>query len=432
MGIDNRTPFQVAQDKEAETRNRQTGESGEDLGRDPLQSPIDDNTGANDGVDLSIDRSRDAGGDDDRGGDEPVVDKRPPSDIKRAEIMARFKRNRDGEEDAAFNGDPNDPEMQYGKFGRKTETPEPGETIVGSRQEEQRQEPQEQPEKRKLIIRGREVFLTEAEILARASQVEAADSYLEESRQLLAEARDIRNSAKRDGQGSQHPEDRSGTQDDDLNLDRQTDDQHPDPLAQAIEEIQFGDPKEAAGKLRKVITQAADESADARQQQRLIDNDLAVSQRDLRAFMDQNPDLAKDEVANVVLEKYMYDIYRDDITKLGVDPTQLPKDNNDLAYLHRLYRVKGHQVRTAKEALEDSKSRFNKWRGVGPKPAQQQQRQQPRVEVNVDRDARRMNIPSQPTRAVAPRPDAVRQAPTRKTRHDIIMDMRRSRGRPVA
>jgi hypothetical protein len=428
---DTRTPFQIEQESEARNRSQQiVDDAGNNIGSDPYQDRINDGTG-NDPDPARQLTERPRAEDQER---EEPVDRRSPGDIKRAEMAKRFRRNADGEGDVPYNGDPNDPEMKYGKFGRPDDAePEPGATIVGDRAEpeiiEQRQE--QQPQKKKLIIRGREVWLTDAEILARASMVEAADTYLEESKALMTEARDIRNSARRTGQDPQHPEDQTGAQDDELNNDRGQERQHPDELEQAIEEIQFGDPKDAAAKIRKVITQASDESADKRQLDRLINNDHTASQKALREFMGQNPDLAKDEDANAMLETYMYRIYREDITKLGVDPTLIPKDNNELANWHRFYRVNGKPVRNTTEALSEAKSRFDKFRGVTPKQPAQQQRQRPRIEVDVDRTARRENIQSQPTRAVAPRPDATRQAPTTRSRSDVVMNMRKQRGQVV-
>lgn len=423
---DNRTASQIAQDEEASNRSRSiVDDAGNDIGADPHQNLIDDSTGEND---LPARQPRQQDEPETEARHEPI--RMSPNDLKRLEIAKRFKRNADGDEDAPFNGDPNDPEMRFGKVARQTIEPEPGESIVGQRVEEPAPQDEPQPKLTKLIVRGKDVWLTDAQILERAAKVEAADSYLEEGRSLLEQARRV-NREQRTSPDLHHPEDQTGTQNDDLNVDDQSADQHPDELAQAIEEIQFGDPKNAADKIRQVIDRAADQSADKRQKTRLINNDVAKSQADLKAFMGQNPDLAKDEVANVVLEKTMYDIYREDITKLGVDPAVIPTDTTELANWHRFYRVEGKPVRTTAEALQEAKGRFDKWRGV-TKQSPQPQRQQPRVEVNVDRTARREAIQNQPTRAVAPRPDAVRQAPTRKSRHDIIMDMRRSRGRPVA
>lgn len=428
---DNRTPFQIQQDEEAEGRNAAIiDRAGNKLGADPHQTPIDDNLGETDPPGRQP-RAREV--EPEPREEDEVVDRRSPGDIKRAEIAARFKRNKDGEGAVPFNGNPNDPEMLYGRAGRAQDTDlEPGDddpSIVGSRQQEPRED--EPPKKRKLIILGQEVWLTDAEILERASKVSAADTYLEEGRQLLKDAREIKNSAKRTGQEPQNPEDRTGTQDDQLNLDATEHDQHPDELEAAIEEIQFGDPKNAAEKIRKVIAAASDQSADRRQLDRLINNDVVASKKQLQAFMDQNPDLAKDGTANVIMESYMYDIYREDITKLGIDPALIPTNTDELANWHRFYRVRGDDVRSTSQALTTAKTRFDTWRGVAPKPTDRQRAAAPRIQVSVDRDRRREAIPNSPSRAASPRPDANVQAPQRKSRHQIIMDMKRARGFPV-
>lgn len=425
---DNRTPFQIEQENEARGRNSQiVDDAGNQVGADPQQEYIDDATGepADRARPVPQDRQREA---------EPepvVVDRRPPGDIKRAQIAARFKHTDPGEDDVPFNGDATDPEMQYGSVARKTLTPEPGDSAVGS-QIEPEPDPEPQPKLTKLVIRGKDVWLTDAQILERASKVEAGDSYLDEGRRLMEEARVILNKAKRGGQDPQHPEDQTHTQDDGLNPDPELDGQHPDQLEQAIEEIQFGDPKQAASKIRQVIEQAADESSNKRQRTRLLDNDLAKSQDDLRAFYADHPELVKDDNANVVLLKNVYDIYRADIAKLGIDPSQIPKDDIELANWYRFYRVDGKPVKSARAVFDQALTEYNRWRGVSPNQTQQQQqRAAPRIDVNVDRTERRRNIPNQPNRAVAPRPDVQQQAPQRKSRHQIIMDMKRSRGRPV-
>lgn len=431
MTIDNRTPFQVAQDDEASGRNATTGERYDG----DFTTPIDDTTGERNDPPLRA-QQREADDIDSDGGQQ-VVDNRPRADIEREEIAKRFKRKRiedDGE--VPYNGDPNDPENLYGKVARRQIEPEQGQDrLIGGVQEDieptQRQE--QQPKLTKIVVRGKDVWLTNDQILERASKVEAADSYLEESRQLLTEAREIKRGA-RAAPGSQHPEDQTGAQDDGLNREAGEGDQHPDALVQAIEEIQYGDPKEAASKIRTVIAQASDESADKRQKSRLISNDVAKSQSELRAFMDKNPKLRDDEDANVMMEKYMYDIYREDMIQLGLKPEVLPKDNDELANWHRFYRVEGHNVRGTATALEDAKTRFTKkWSGesTGQGEQRQQQRRETQVDVNVDRTARRRNIPTQPTRAVSPRPDEQREAPQRQSRTDIIMGMRKQRGQPV-
>lgn len=427
-----RTPAQIEQEAEGNGRNRAIlDDAGNELGPDQRQSTIDDATGEGDAPARRV--PPEPG---DEGERQPQkVFKGSPSDQKRMEIAKRFRRNADGEPDTPYNGDPNDPEMQYGKVARVQLEPEAGDSVVGSKVGDEPIEQAAALDETQMVtrtVRGKPVTKTMGEWLDDAAKVSAADSYLDEGRRLLEDARTMKNSAQRTGQDSHHPEDRTGAQDDDLNPDANQDRQHPDELEAAIEEIQFGDPKKAAGKIREVIAKATDESADKRQRDRLINNDLATAQADLKAFMVANPDLAKDKIANVAMEEYMYDIYREDITKLGVDPSEIPTETNELANWHRFYRIDGRAVRKTAEALQEAKARFEKWKGVAPKQPAAPARSQPRVEVNVDRDQRRQNIQSQPSRAVAPRPDAVRQAPARKSRHEIIMDMRRARGRPVA
>lgn len=428
----NLTPAQIEQEQEGARRNRPiVDDAGNEVGADQRQTPINDGTGNELDPPIRQQRQTDGEGGDGEGVAAPF--RGSPSDQKRMEIAARFKRNKDGESDPPFNGNPNDPEMQYGKVARQQLEPEPGESIVGSRVEPEPRAAQiDEQQMITRTVRGKSVTKTLSEWLEDASKVSAADSYMDEGRALLEDARALRrDTATRTGQEPHHPEGQTGAQDDDLNLDRGTDRQHPDDLIAAIEEIQFGDPKKAARDIRKVIAQASDESADARQLKRLIDNDLAVSQTSLREFMDQNPELKNDERTGEALEAEMYRIYREDITNLGIDPALIPKDNNEVANWHRFYRVDGKNVKTAAQCLIEAKSRFDTWRGVPSSPKPAPQRQQPRIEVDVDRRDRRLNIQNQPSRAVAPRPDAVRQAPERKSRHDIIMEMRRSRGRPV-
>ena len=171
---DTRTPFQITQAEEARNRNQQImDDAGNNIGSDPHQDRIDAGTG------NDLDPARELPERQERQQQEEQdapIDRRSPGDIKRAEMAARFRKRTTEQDggDVPYNGDPNDPEMKYGKFGRTPDAePEDVDTVVGSRTEpeviEQRQE--QQPQKKKLIIRGKEVWLTDAEILARASQV---------------------------------------------------------------------------------------------------------------------------------------------------------------------------------------------------------------------------------------------------------------------
>lgn len=394
-------------------------------------SDINDNTGERETARRSEQQERSEQERKDPETGQPV--RMTPGDNARDAIAKRFRR---AGESVPFNGDPNDPEMLYGDVARVADTPEDGvdETIISGerRTEPQKTQQQEPPKKRKLLVRGQEIELTEEEILARASMVTAADSYLEEARETLREAKSIK--AERAGQRSQHPEDQSGTQDDGLDNDNGEDrSQHPESRTKSVvEKIQFGDPEEAAAELDRLIDERADKKTDERQLKRLMDNDLSKSQKALKDFVAANPELNGDKMAARAIEQTLYDIYEEDIVKLGkVDADKIPKDPQAKAQWHRFYRVHGEPVRTAAEALEEAKTRVLRWRGVSTTQQQQSRKAPDRVDVNVNRTERRAAIPNSPTRSVAPRPDAA-VTPAVTSRSDVISKMRKARGQVTA
>lgn len=424
-----RTAAQMGQEDDARSRV-QAGEG------DPPQTPIDDSTG--EPVDPARAQEPPDGGEPRRTEPEPPVDRRSPSDIARAEMAARFKSQRIAKEgEIPFNGDINDPEMNYGRFGAQPDAdPAPGPSAVGQRTDIEPEPapvtPAPAPKTYKLKIRGLDVEMSEDEVLRRAAMTTAADTYLDEAREILDAAKGIRkNQAARAGQDPQHPEGQTAPQDDGLNPDATDQGQHPDPFEQVIEDIQFGEPKEAAKRLREVLTAESDKSADKRQQQRIVNNELAKSQKALQAFASSNPDIANDPAATAVMLENIYGIYREDLIKTGIDASKLPKDPTELANWHTFSRTRG-EATPIEQVFDKAKARYQAWRG-GSKasPSQQPARAAPRVDVNVDRTQRREAIPNQPTRSMAPRQDAARQAPAEPNRSSIIMGMRKSRGQVV-
>lgn len=355
-----------------------------------------------------------------------------PSDEARANIAKRFKRDDEGR--VPFNGDPNDPEMLYGKHGRADQ----GNADADQQPDPQPQQTEAQPEKKFTIkVRGQTVQLTEAELLERASKVEAADSYLAESRDLLEQARQVRReNRERDPADPHRPEDRSNTQDDVANSDGVSDPQHPgDDLESAIDELRYGtDSKEAAEKLRKVIAKESDKAADDRQIQRLIGQDNTKSSSAMKAFIDANPDIANDEDASRFMAMKIFDLQREELVKAGIDASKLPKDNQTLAQWHQFQRIHGSPVSNQEQLLQKAKDKLVSWRG-GPSRQNEPRRDpsvKPRVEVTVDRNARRANLPNQPTRTMAPPPQRKQtdQAQPRD-RSSVIDQMRAARGQFV-
>jgi len=371
----------------------------------------------------------DADGDGERRQDDPPREapiQMSPQDQRRLDMANRFKRP--GVEQP-FDGDMTRDENLYGDVAAQQLEPDPDLPEPGVPPADQRTAP---PAERTFTIkvRGKDVVLTEAQVLERASKVEAADSYLAESRELLESAKTIR--ADRAGPDRQHPDgQRSAADDEPDETDHSAPARRPAlDLKSVVEEIQFGDPEKAARQLGEAINTAASQMANEGHVTRLVRNDLAKSKLDLKAFADDNPDIANDEIASNVIEQSIYKIYREEIQALGVDEAQIPKDPKALADWHRLYRVHGHTVSKPAEVLQKAKATLDKFRGATSAPKPAPRKDAARVSVNVDRTERRMAIPVQPSRAVAPRPNA--PAPTQSSsRSDAVKDMRRARGQPV-
>lgn len=376
---------------------------------------------------------------------EPI--RRSPHDDIRSQIASRFRRVEQPEDERPFSGDFSDPENTVGELAQDL-SDEEYDRLAAEREAGGRQQPRQAPKKgaqqgeaeQQLeygdqpvtrIVRGKSVTKTVNEWLDDATRVTAADSYLDETRRLLEDAKQMR--AGRAAPDPQHPE---GTDTRTEEHSSQVDDtsQHPDTsITDLVSKLQFGDPEEVGQELQTYISnevkkqagKAATESA----MQRAFDQDLARSKKALKSFTDANQDLANDEIAAMAIERGMYHGYREDIKALGIDESQIPKDNKELANWHRFYRIHGYEVRDTPTLLNAAKDRFMKWRGSSGQPSSQRRKSQPTVQVNVDRDQRRMNIPVQPTRGVTPRRDATPAAATiEQSRQNAFAQIAKGRG----
>jgi hypothetical protein len=126
-----------------------------------------------------------------------------------------------------------------------------------------------------------------------------------------------------------------------------------------------------------------------------------------------------DDLAASVIERRMYVHFLEDLRKANFPVDQLT-DNNGIAVSHMKLRAHGHGVRSLGEILAASKADYEQWRGghqpraPQPPPAARQpapRRAEPRIEVKVNRDARRTSIPTQPPYAASPqrRPEILDQ-----------------------
>ena len=364
-----------------------------------------------------------------------------PGDAKRNAIIDRFRRTDGG----VFDGDMTKPENLYGQVAAEQDLePDPDADEPGvSRRDQQQDEPAPAPSpKRKLLVRGQVVEMTDEEVLAAAQKTLAGDSYLDDARRILDEAKTIR--AERRGLDPQHPEGDDEPHGNEPDRESQPDREartHGPDLKALVEKIQFGDPDEAAKALEEygeaIAARAettASRVADEGHVRRLFNNDLAKSQQELAAFRDANPDLATDPLAASAIEQLVYGKYREDIVGLGVDESQIPTDPKELANWHRFYRINGYEVSKTSDILSKAKDTFLNWRQGGNPTTQQAQQSKgsPRVAVNVDRTERRQAIPQQPTRAVAPRRDAAQPPTVEQSRKNAVSEMRKSRGQIVS
>lgn len=380
---------------------------------------------------------------------EPI--RRSPHDDMRSQIAARFRRVEEPEDERPFSGDFSDPENTVGELAQDLSDEEydrqaAEREAAGGQQQPQRQakKAQQQDGEQQLeygdqpvtrIVRGKKVTKTVNEWLDDATRVTAGDSYLEETRRLLEDAKTMR--AGRAAPDPQHPEDTDTRTEGHQPQGDDTTSQHPDTsITDLVSKLQFGDPEEVGQELQTYISnevkkqagKAATESAI----QRAFDQDLARSKKALKSFADANQDLANDEIAAMAIERGMYQGYREDIKALGIDESQIPKDNATLANWHRFYRIHGYEVRDTTSLLNAAKDRFVKWRGNNGQSSSQRRKAPPTVQVNVDRDQRRMNIPVQPTRGVTPRRDAAPAASIEASRQNAFAQIARGRGQRQA
>jgi hypothetical protein len=204
-----------------------------------------------------------------------------------------------------------------------------------------------------------------------------------------------------------------------------------DLYKQFVEKLQYGDPEEAASRLDQLINTAADrKSEEALERTRLID-ESARSQKILKDFADQHPDLAQDDLAAAAMERDLYRLQAEDLAALGIPLELLPdRSIEGVTQAHLWYRTKGFRVRGVHELLASARDNFLSWRGSGTRaPTNEQAGRGQRIEVAVDRHDRRAAIPQQPARSSAPRPQpqASGKAPDRSS---VVQAMAERRARP--
>lgn len=321
----------------------------------------------------------------------------------RSKIAARFKQVRvDKEPPVEATGDFIDPSQVYGQAGKQPE-PQADQSQPGN-------EPQA-PAKRKLKVNGQEREYSDEEVTVLAQKAAAAEDILEQAKERLAESKRVLETT-RVHVSRQNPAEEPATHA--PGPDPQGDPQNPaDPLKEAIEQIQYGDPDKA----KEVLGQTIADAAQAAVKQVSMDDRIRQDiQSDMQAhddFVKKNGDLAQDPRAAKLIRAELLDGYAEDLRKIGVPDEKIPTDPTQLANHHRFYKLQGQPVRSVAKLLDDAALSVREFRGTPRAETTTPQRPTPetRIEVNLNRDDRRKAIPQQPQRAnVQPVPPAAQPA----------------------
>lgn len=374
--------------------------------------------------------------------DDPQQRTAPPvrnaNDDKRADIISRFRTQRS--EDKA-----DDEVTGFERSGMPLDVEyENNPEVV----DEQTPEVADAPQTIKLMVHGKEIEMSFEDVLAKAQIAMASDNVLGAAKDRLKEAdlilEQMKEKAARAGQGGQHQPPQNNAQATELQQLPEDGVEHHDPvLKELVETLQFGDPEKAQELLRNTIADQVARTtnsvvAQTLQNQRLTD-ESARAVKVLKAFEEKHPDLATDKRARAAIESDVVDLQVEDIRGLGIDPNTLRKDGPvtpaDIALAHRWYRANGFKVRAPDKMLEVATKSYLDWRGVKTEqtqPAKDDNKAPPRVDVTVDRGARRQAIPQQPNQAsIRPRAPAQQQPDKPRDRSEIVQQMKlRTKGMP--
>jgi hypothetical protein len=285
--------------------------------------------------------------------------------------------------------------------------------------------PAEPTGKVRLRVRGQQIDVDPEELLALAQKGSAGDSYLAESRRILDEAKQqaremveaAKVQAELDGLRS-----RQGVS--------------PQDLDEVYNTIAYSDPDEGKEALARVVNEKAAELT----QQQAEAREIERSKQAMTAWVQQNEDLARDDIAMGAMQHRLFNYFREDWQRVGFDVRQLQSDDQVVS-MHMKMRAGNHGVRPMSEIFDRAKDDFLAWRG-GARPAprangsapQRPRQAEPRLEINVDRSARRAQIPTQarssaPLRVPLTEPMEVNQAERRQNvAQNMIAARRKGRG----
>ena len=300
------------------------------------------------------------------------------------------------------------------------------------------EEPAAPAAKRKLTVRGKDVELTDEELLAAAQRGLAGDSYFDEGRRIADEAKarlervDLLLRQTEQGvraPAGEHPASETAET-------RAPDDsEHPaeNPFTELAKTLAYETPEVAGAKLQEVmenmingsVPKVTKEQLDAERER----DELARSRKTLHDVMGENPEIAQDPMAVAAIKTTIARMQLDDIRALGVDEAVLPKTEAEAGQWHLWYRANGMKVRPMDEILKQGVQSFKTWKGGGAETPPAGGKGSPRVVLSDERTRRRQSIQQQPTRTVTPRPD-VSQSQQPRDRSTVVQAMAAARNKP--
>jgi hypothetical protein len=385
------------------------------------------------------------------GAERPAPTVRATHDDKRAAITARFRAERNDPEEtdnidefARTGGLPQD----FVEAAAPESAPVSSENGANDAEGTPEGTPSEdtpaaKPPTFKVKVNGKEMELSQEDLVKHAQIALASDGLLDTAKAKLKEINELQASLRaprpaqdghQAGQETQPAEQQPQPAAADPNQDEQ--------IAALIEAIQFGDdPAKARDLLRNTIAGMAGAKPDQVRQEvqtalvnERMRDDGARTAKVLESFKKDHPEYATDTRAQAALERTMYDLQAEDLSAIGLDPANLvegrPTTPADIAAAHKYYRANGMNVRAPDVLLNEAARAVSEWRGIKapatpadpaiPEPP----RGAPRIVVN--RDARREAIQPQPSRSAVPQQPQLTNAQPRD-RSAIVEQMKANR-----
>ena len=330
----------------------------------------------------------------------PIIE--GPHDAARERIAALYRDQRDRDEAEAA-----------AALAEQTAAREAQETADASAQHQQ--------QRVRIVVDGKEQFLTQAELIQRAQINSAADNRLEEAKRLLKAARAERNGEEYDEFEDTPEQPRHTTP---------TPGNQNDRLKAIVEKIQVGDGDEGAEALQE-FAQVVHQNI---QTQAVLGAREAEMRNALDRFMHRYPQLAKDPDLGTAGVAVLARTLKAEIKKLGgITDDQLNSIPNDLGGVRALahttaaYRAQGHrQIRDFDGVLDAVGQEMGRKFGLRPSSMRGDYRIGTDAEIQARYDRKR-------SMASQPRPAGIRSAPQQeyqrpKTAAEIVAEARRYRG----